>query len=109
MPMHTPGPWHQGAGNGEGSIFGPEHGGRMRMERGGTTLYPICTMVTGWEAAEDRANAALIADAPHMLDLLRRLCEWEARMGGFDALPWREARALLARLDGVPQDEAAPA
>lgn len=69
MAQHTPGPWHQGQGNGEGSIFPAE--GRMRMETGGTTLYPICSMTTGWKADEDSANARLIATAPEMLAALK--------------------------------------
>lgn len=99
MARHTPGPWHQGEGNGEGSIF--PAAGRMRMEKGGTTLYPICTMVTGWEAAEDAANAALVAEAPAMAQALRDLCEWAERTGGWESPCWDRARALLARLDGA--------
>lgn len=38
---HTPGPWHMGAGNGEGGIFADD--GRMRFENG-TTLYPIASV-----------------------------------------------------------------
>ena len=59
---HTPGPWHVGAANGHGSIF-PESG-RMRLETKGTTLYPVASIVTGWQADEDEANARLIASAP---------------------------------------------
>lgn len=67
---HTPGPWHMGEGNGEGSIFKTGEG-RMRLEQpGGTTLYPICAMVRGWNDQEDEANARLIAAAPEMLDAL---------------------------------------
>jgi hypothetical protein len=39
----------------------------MRLESGGTTLYPVCTIVRGWDEAEDQANARLIAAAPCML------------------------------------------
>jgi hypothetical protein len=63
--QHTATPWHVGAGNGEGAIFAES--GRMRMESGGTTLYPVCTIVRGWDEAEDQANARLIAAAPCML------------------------------------------
>jgi hypothetical protein len=75
MPQdqHTPGPWHMGEGNGEGSIFMTGEG-RMRFENG-TTLYPICTMVRGWKRAEDDANARLIAAAPALLEAL----EWLTR------------------------------
>jgi hypothetical protein len=63
--QHTATPWHVGAGNGEGAIFAES--GRMRLESGGTTLYPVCTIVRGWDEAEDAANARLIAAAPCML------------------------------------------
>ena len=63
--QHTATPWHVGAGNGEGAIFAES--GRMRLESGGTTLYPVCTIVRGWDEAEDPANARLIAAAPCML------------------------------------------
>ena len=68
---HTPGPWHMGEGNGKGSIFKTGEG-RMRFEQpGGTTLYPICAMVRGWNDQEDEANARLIAASPEMLEALR--------------------------------------
>lgn len=65
---HTPGPWHVGQGNGEGSIFSDD--GRMRLETGGTTLYPICEINHGWSKDEDDANARLIAAAPDLLEAL---------------------------------------
>ena len=68
---HTQGPWHMGAGNGEGSIFADN--GRTRLEIGGTTLYPIALMGRGWNEAEDEANARLIAAAPEMLEALQSL------------------------------------
>jgi hypothetical protein len=68
---HTQGPWHVGAGNGEGGIFAEN--GRTRLEIGGTTLYPIAQMGRGWNEEEDEANSRLIAAAPDMLDALRRL------------------------------------
>ena len=74
---HTAGPWHKGAGNGEGSIF-KDGEGRMRCESGGTGLYPIASIVTGWHDEEDQANATLIAAAP---DLLTSLEEMERKYG----------------------------
>ena len=68
---HTPGPWHCGQGNGEGSIFAES--GRMQMEATGTTLYPICTIASGWKGDEDAANARLIAAAPELLERLETL------------------------------------
>ena len=65
--LHTPKSWHVGSGNGEGNIFADE--GRMALEDGGTTLYPICTVVKmPNHAAEDEANASLISAAPEMLE-----------------------------------------
>ena len=70
---HTATPWHIGTGNGEGAIF--SESGRMRLESGGTTLYPVCTVVRGWDEAEDQANARLIAAAPELLAALRGLLQ----------------------------------
>lgn len=69
--QHTSTPWHIGAGNGECAIFAES--GRMRLEAGGTTLYPVCTVVRGWDEAEDQANARLMAAAPELLAALRGL------------------------------------
>lgn len=66
---HTPGPWHTGAGNGEGSIFCKE--GRLRLTDRGTTLYSICHVTHGYDQAEDDANASLIAAAPELLEACR--------------------------------------
>lgn len=71
--QHTPGPWHIGSGNGEGSIFAKN--GRMRLETGGTTLYAICHNVSTWNIDEDNANARLIAAAPQMLEALQALMQ----------------------------------
>ena len=62
----TPGPWHEGTGNGYGSIFGPEG---TRRDSGG--LAPIA-MING-TFHEDEANARLIAAAPEMAELLAEL------------------------------------
>jgi len=68
---HTPGQWHIGSGNGEGSIFADN--GRTRLEIGGTTLYPICQVNRKWEDEEDEANARLIAAAPELLQAIKDL------------------------------------
>ena len=68
---HTQGPWHMGAGNGEGSIFSDN--GRTRLEIGGTTLYSIAQITRGWNEVEDEANARLIAAAPELLEALQSL------------------------------------
>jgi len=67
--QHTPGPWHIGIGNGLGCIF-PDTG-RMRLEEGGTALYPIASIHNGWNAVEDAANGQLISAAPTMLAALQ--------------------------------------
>jgi hypothetical protein len=71
MSKHTKGPWHVGAGNGEGSVFADT--GRTRLEQGGTTLYSICSVTRGWNDGEDAANARLIAAAPELLAALQDL------------------------------------
>jgi hypothetical protein len=68
---HTQGPWHVGAGNGEGSIFADD--GRTRLEIGGTTLCSIAQITRGWNEGEDEANDRLIAAAPEMLEALQSL------------------------------------
>jgi len=70
---HSTGPWHKGQGNGEGSIFAEM--GRMRLGEHGTTLYPICSMITECDREEDEANAALITAAPELLEALTLLVE----------------------------------
>ncbi len=67
--MHTKGPWHVGLGNGSSSIFAET--GRMRLESGGTALYPIAT-VTDFEG-EGESNAQLISAAPELLEASKAL------------------------------------
>ena len=92
---HTQGPWHVGAGNGEGSIFADN--GRTRLEIGGTTLYPIAKMGRGWNEEEDEANARLIASAPELLNALRVI---HANAG--ESPEWIRTRidAVIAKAEG---------
>lgn len=94
---HTPGQWHIGSGNGEGSIFADN--GRTRLEIGGTTLYPICQVNRKWEDEEDEANARLIAAAPELLqailDLFRE-CAMVHKYWG-DGANTKEADAAIKR------------
>ena len=105
---HTKGPWHTGQGNGEGSIFCES--GRMRLESGGTTLYPVCAISRGWDEGEDAANAHLIAAAPDLLEALRGSVEWlrtlreeneaaviESAPDGFSLC---DAEAIIAKAEG---------
>jgi hypothetical protein len=103
---HTPGLWHIGAGNGEGSIFAES--GRIRLEQGGTTLYPVANIGMGWSAAEDIANAHLISAAPELLAALReavRVLDYAAdTLEAPAASHFREtisdARAAIAKATG---------
>jgi len=79
MSKHTKGPWHKGAGNGEGCIF-MDGEGRMRLETGGTTLYPIAKVIHGWNEEEDEANATLMAASPELLAALQRCVPWIGHM-----------------------------
>ena len=93
---HTQGPWHTGIGNSDGSIFSDT--GRMRYEQG-TVLYPIATMVRGWNDDEDTANAKLVAAAPCMFEALRK-CECELAMHRSTASnpeAWEEALTAARR------------
>jgi hypothetical protein len=90
---HTQGPWHMGAGNGEGSIFADN--GRTRLEIGGTTLYPIAQIGRGWNDAEDEATARLIAAAPEMLEALQSLAH---PMASDEDL--QNALAVIAKAEG---------
>jgi hypothetical protein len=58
---HTPGPWHTTKFQ-PGEVFAEN--GRMRMENGGTTLYPIAKAIDF--DGEMEANARLIAAAPEL-------------------------------------------
>lgn len=94
--QHTPAPWHVGMGNGIGSIF-PESG-RTRLENGGTTLYPIAQVNQGWDAAEDEANARLIATAPELLVALEGLLNALPSATTHPAI--KAARAAIAKATG---------
>jgi hypothetical protein len=105
--LHTPGPWHIGTGNGLGCIF-PDTG-RMRLEEGGTALYPIASIHSGWNAVEDTANGQLIAASPTMLAALRcALADLEGILPEYDPErehpAWEtleEVRAAIAKATGV--------
>jgi len=47
---------------------------------------------------DDVTNVRLIQAAPQLRAALAALIEWSAMMGGWDARPWQDARALLDRL-----------
>lgn len=60
--------WHEGQGNGAGRVFADA--GRLRMEQGGTTLYPIAHVYDGWEPTEDARNLRLVARALALANVL---------------------------------------
>ncbi len=47
---------------------------------------------------QDVDNARLITAAPELRAALAALVEWSAQTGGWDALAWQDAQALLERL-----------
>jgi hypothetical protein len=65
-------PWHEGIGNGHGSIF-TDHG-RIALETGGTTLYPVATFSTSYKEAEDDANRRYAVHACNVLPALIKAC-----------------------------------
>lgn len=72
--LRTTSQWHVGHGNGAGHIFAAS--GRMRLETGGTTPYPIAKIGEGRDAAEDEANGKLMAAAPELAGSLKALLTW---------------------------------
>jgi hypothetical protein len=103
--MISPGNWHRGTGNGEGSVFADK--GRMKMEGRGSTLYPICKMVKGWNPEEDEANEIAVAAVPDLVDaaifvlgLLNTLTTEEFSKGGDKFM--RERLEAALRKAGVP-------
>ena len=101
--LYTPGPWHMGIGNGIGSIFSET--GRTRLEDGGTTLYPIASINSGWNAAEDAANGRLIAAAPTMLEALKIAEVALEAYSGNESSDLATIRAAIAKAEGKQSAE----
>lgn len=93
---HSPAPWHAGQGNGTGSVF--TDAGRMRLESGGSTLYPVCRMVTGWDPAEDAANERLVVASPKLLAAAIRVLESAGFESGEAEPSLRELRVGITHL-----------
>src|SRR3990167_403230 len=96
---HTPGPWQ----NSDGTIYA-QGGAHV------ATVHPSAMRVTIEREAHDRANAALIAAAPELLEALEALLEGAGFENG-EAPPilrelsapitrWRAAYAAVAKARG---------
>jgi hypothetical protein len=72
----------------------------MRLETKGTTLYPVASIVTGWQADEDEANARLIASAPELLAALQLI-----HANAAESAEWIRARIepVIAKATGGAQ------
>lgn len=103
---HTPGPWHIGAGNGEGSIYKTGEGRTRFDPQIGTALFPICSFNMGWSDGEDAANGRLLAAAPAMLAALHlALLALHMNRSAVDPVIRAEAkaaaRAAIANAEGA--------
>lgn len=104
MAKHTPAPWRAGD---------PKH---LVEAQGNAPVYAGAAIVARCpvqrlpdhppQVERAMADAALVAEAPVMLALLRRLATPSSTEGDFRAA-MTEARALLARVDGVADAEVA--
>lgn len=73
------------------------------------TEEAVCALVDSNDAVlaadavtdEDRANVALMVAAPDMLEALEALTAWADYMGGWEAKPWTDAKAAIARAKGA--------
>ena len=97
---HTPGKWHVGRGNGEGSVFADK--GRMRMENNWITLYPICKVIDF--NGEGKDYARLIAASPDLYEALIEIQKGFAageikftRKRQSDSNPYHKANVLMCK------------
>lgn len=106
---HTPGQWRAHIPRLE------RPSARGGIDRRIMVLHPdrervIACLSTGYNSgkgeipeAEREANARLIAQAPEMAAVIADLIDWAETMGGWEAEPWKRARALrdASRLPGL--------
>jgi hypothetical protein len=76
----------------------------MRLENGGTTLFPIAFFEMGWLKEVDEANGLLIAASPELFALAERVARLNRDAGeigaGMLAQLVDEARAVVAKAKG---------
>jgi hypothetical protein len=86
VPKHTPGPWRNDPEI--GVTFGPDG---TAIQTGG-----------GGCGEEYRANAALIAAAPEMLEALKDMIDWQDGKGDVDYIELQtKARVAIAKAETV--------
>ncbi len=109
MRTHTPGPWtFRRVGTIEG-YYVEAASGRQDFPSLLVAKIPIWSASPG----KSEAKARLIAAAPELLEKLREAADHLERMGRNGTYSCKEAgkrmRAVIARAEGVPPDEPAPA
>lgn len=73
----------------------------MRLESGGTTLYPVCSVIDFDGEAEDHAR--LIAAAPEMLEALRE-CFSDPNCFAFASDDFYKAKQRLLAINKIVRD-----
>ena len=100
--MHAPEPWTCLRAE------APEYFVQIINSPGGHVASIASWSRFGESCAISEANARLICKAPAMLRSLKRLLQWSALTGGWEAECWQEAKNLLAELEmerAVPEAE----
>ena len=90
MSSHTPGPWKIWVDN------------EVRVRTVSTRPKNITKVFNYGDQDTTFANARLIAAAPEMYEMLSKLLKFEGyAFNECEALVWKDARALLARIKGT--------
>lgn len=90
---HTPGPWRAECHRNGGATIYPAHD--PHNERGAIAALTFGTQ------PQIKADARLIAEAPAMLALLRKIADQTCDHNAGEFCPRSDARAILARVDGA--------
>lgn len=99
---HSPGDWDILQ---EPDAYGPNHASIV-AHRGGDDLDEMVAEINYHSRhrlaapGDPMANARLIKASPKMLAVLKQLVAWEQFMGGWDNPAWKEARNLVAQIEG---------